>query len=425
MPEIPVTKNYAQLKKGIESGQRYLLFEGSSGSSKTFSIMQGAVEYCLSNAGKVWTTFRNDRATCHDSVVKDFKIVMSEQFGIWGMGAWNVQNLEYTFRNGSKLQFRGANDPAKLHGPRRTVAHFNEVMEINKDAFDQVDARSSEFVVCDWNPSLNHHWIFDTIIGSGQEFYTHSTFRDNPFQPEASKRAILSWEPTAENKKRGTADDWKWTVYGLGKRGRKEGAIFKVWDVTDDWPNRFNCQRWGYGLDYGFSQDPTALVECALFQDTLYLREHLYKTGLVAQENPMEPSIPSIEGHLREMQVAPDSRIHDDNARPEITQALRNSGFKIISTKKGAGSVLAGIDRLRSLPIKVHRSSHNLQMEMESYSWDKNAQGEYLDVPEDKNNHLIDAARYWAMAELQPLRKPRVGRKRPKAKAKSSLKQWR
>ncbi len=421
---ISVTRNYVEFKRSVDSGQRYLLFEGSSGSSKTISILQGAVEYCLNNPGKIWTTFRNDRATCHDSVVRDFKFVMVEQFKIWGAGKWNVQNLEYEFPNGSKIQFRGANDPAKLHGPRRAVAHLNEVMEINKDAFDQINARTSDFVVCDWNPSLNHHWVFERLLDSGKDYYVHSTFRDNPFQPEESKRAILSWEPTSENKKRGTADEWAWTVYGLGKRGRREGSIFKVWDLVEEWPERMMCQRWGFGLDYGFSQDPTALIECAIFQDELWLCEHLYETNLVAQSNPLDPSLKSIEGRLREAKIPQDARIHAENARPEINAALRASGYQMIPTKKTPDSILAGIDRLRSLPLRVHIGSQNLQNELESYCWARNSQGVWLDKPEDENNHLIDAARYWALAELKPLRKAATKRRRGRV-AKSSIGGWR
>jgi len=427
VPDIPVTPNFARFKEGVASGQRYLLFEGSSGSSKTISILQGAVEWCLTHPGKTWTTYRNDRATCHDSVVKDFKFVLGEQFGIWNLGKWNVQNLEYEFPNGSKLQFRGANDPAKLHGPRRDVAHFNEVMEIDKEAFDQVDGRTSEFIVCDWNPSFNHHWVFDSIIGSGEEFYTHSTFEDNPFLAEASRRVIYSWKPTQENKHKGTADEWKWSVYGLGKRGRREGAIFKAWDITDDFPNPMDCQRHGYGLDYGFSLDPTALVECALFQDRLYLRQRLYEKELIAQANPLDPTTASIEGRLRELGIPEHARIHVESARPEINRALQKSGFKMIPTIKSPDSILAGIDRLRTFPIFIHRNSQDCQREFEGYAWDKNASGEYLDRPIDRDNHLIDAARYWALGELNPdrsLYSPRRGKRRSR-KAKSNLKVWR
>lgn len=426
MADIPVTPNYERFKRGLESGKRYLLFEGSSGSSKTISIIQGGIEYCLTNPNKVWTTFRNDRATCHDSAVKDFKFILGQQFGIWNLGKWNVQNLEYEFPNGSKYQFRGANDAAKLHGPRRDVAHFNEVMEIDKEAFDQVDGRTADFIVCDWNPSFNHHWIFDRIMGSGREFYVHSTFEDNPFLAEQARRVILSWEPTAENKAAGTADEWKWSVYGLGKRGRREGAIFKLWDITDDFPNPMDCQRHGYGLDYGFSLDPTALIECALFQDRLYLRERLYEKELVAQANPLDPQTPSIEGRLRELSIPEHARIHGESARPEINRALQKSGFKIVPTIKSADSILAGIDRLRTFPIFIHRNSQNAQREFEGYTWDKNASGEFLDRPIDRDNHLIDAARYWALGEVHPERSLYSQKGKAKSRrAKSNLKRWR
>jgi phage terminase large subunit len=127
---------------------------------------------------------------------------------------------------------------------------------------------------------------------------------------------------------------------------------------------------------------------------------------------------------LKALGIPADVRIHAENARPEINRALQYSNFKIIPTIKGPDSILAGLDRLRTVPIKIHRSSHNLQMEMEAYSWAKNAQGQYLDKPEDKNNHLIDAARYWALAELNPLRKPRLGKARSRT-AKTSMKTWR
>jgi phage terminase large subunit len=409
--EVGVTRNYVELKEAMAAGKRFSLHEGSSGSAKTYGIIQCGIETLLREKA-TWTTFRADQATCRDSVIADFKNIMINHFGIWKDAQWNASNMEYHFPNGSIYQFRGASSPAKLHGPRRHYAHLNEVMEISYDAYVQIAARTAVMLILDWNPSLNHHWVFDKVMTRDDVAYTHSTFKDNPFLPTPARNEILKYEPTPENIRLGTADEWSWSVYGLGKRGRKQGAIFKMWDVVDEFPDRWNCQRWGYGLDYGFSQDPTALVECALFQDVLYLREHLYEKELVAQRNELDPSIGSIEGRLASIGIPQDARVHDDNARPEITQALRNAGFKMISAKKGPGSVIAGIDRLRTYPIRVHRSSHNLQMELEAYSWAKSAQGVWLDVPEDKNNHLIDAARYWAMAELQPLRKPRATARR-------------
>lgn len=422
--QIPVTKNYLKLKEADKAGNFYKVLEGSSGSGKTYSIVQYLIEKAQAKK-RIITGARFDQATCRDSIIEDFKMLMMDYFKLWDPKRWNASNFDYIFPNGSAFQFRGASSPAKLHGPRRSIYWGNEAMEFPYDSHRQVAMRTSDEIIYDFNPSLNHHWIFDKILTRDDCAYIHSTFRDNTMLPANAVSEIEALEPTPENKRQGTADEWAWTVYGLGKRGRKEGCIFKIWDVTDDWPDRWLCQRWGYGLDYGFSQDPTALVECALFQDTLYLREHLYEKELVAQANPLDPSIKSIEGKLKELGIPEDARIHAENARPEINRALQLSNFKVVPTIKTPDTILAGIDRMRSVPIKVHRSSHNLQMEMESYSWAKNAQGVYLDKPEDKNNHLIDGARYWALAELSPLRKPRLTGKRRKTTAQTSMRTWR
>jgi len=425
------TKNFLALLENHESGDNFksiVCLEGSMRSTKTW----GWIEYCINmgaqHDGIIMTAFRADAATHEKAAIRDFKqlILQPDYIEVWKSGRWNATAKTFTFQNGSILEFAGTNDPGKLHGPERDISILNEVMEISYDAYRQIAGRTRLMTILDWNPSLNHHWVFDKIMSRDDVLYIHSTYKDNPYLSEKQIDEIERTNPNViDNVRQGTADKWFWEVYGLGNRGRREGCIFEVWDVTDDWPDRWLCQRWGYGLDYGFSQDPTALVECALFQDVLYLREHLYETGLVAQANQYDPSIDSIEGRLKALKMPPDARIHDDNARPEISTALRLSGFKTIPTVKGPDTILAGIDRLRSQPIKVHRSSQNLQMEMESYAWAKNAQGQYLDKPEDSNNHLIDAARYWAIAELKPLRKPKPTGRARNRKTKTSMRKWR
>lgn len=425
MTNIPVTSNYVALKEADAAGKFYKVLEGSSGSGKTFSILQYLIEKALTGKRRI-TAYRDDQSTCRDSIVTDFMIVMGEQFGIWKQANWNGSNFQYRFPNGSVFQFRGANSPAKLHGPRREISWGNEVIEISWEAHRQISLRTSEEMIYDFNPSLNYHWVFDKIMPRADCAHIHSTFRDNPMLPEKARIEIEAMEPTPENIAAGTADEWGWSVYGLGRRGRREGAIFKVWDITDDWPEPMMCQRHGFGLDYGFSLDPTALIECALFQDRLYLRERLYEKELIAQANPLDPETPSIEGRLRELGIPEHARIHGESARPEINRALQKSGFKIIPTVKSASSILAGIDRLRTYPIFIHRNSQNAQREFESYTWDKNASGEFLDRPVDKDNHLIDAARYWALGELNPQRSLHSPKGKAKSRrAKSNLRTWR
>jgi phage terminase large subunit len=422
-------KNLVALLENNQAAEKasIVCLEGSTRSGKTWSWIEYCFNLCAQYPELIVSAFRHDASTHERGAIRDFKrLAVDRRYKpIWDKGRWNNQLKTFYFDNGSVLEFVGTNDPGKLHGPERDIAVLNEVMEINYEAYRQILSRTRLLTILDWNPSLNHHWVFDKVLTRDDVLYVHSTYKDNPHLTAKQVDEIERTNPAIlDNVRQGTADKWYWEVYGLGKRGRKEGCIFEMWDVVDNWPERHLCQRWGFGLDYGFSQDPTALVECALFRDELYLREHLYETQLVAQSNPLDPSIDSIEGRLRAVGIPEDTRIHDDNARPEITQALRMAGFKIVSTQKGPGSVIAGIDRLRSLPIKVHRSSQNLQMEMESYSWAQNSRKEWLDIPEDRNNHLIDAARYWAMAELKPLRKPRHTRPR-RSRNKTSLQKWR
>lgn len=392
----------------------------------------GWIEYCINLGaqmdGLIMTAFRADAATHEKAAIRDFKqiIVQPDYVELWKSGAWNATAKTFRFPSGSVLEFAGTNDPGKLHGPERDIAILNEAMEISYDAYRQIAGRTRLLTILDWNPSLNHHWVFDKILTRDDVLYIHSTYKDNPYLSKKQIDEIERTDPNKiENVRQGTADKWFWEVYGLGKRGRREGCIFDMWDVTDFWPDRYLCQRWGYGLDYGFSQDPTALIECALYQDELYLRELIYQKELIAQENPLEPQIPSIEGRMRALGIPKDVRIHADNARPEINRALQFSGYKIVPTIKTKDTIVAGIDRIKSQPVKVHRSSQNLQGEMESYSWAKNSKGQWLDVPEDDNNHGIDGVRYWALAELQPLRKMDHSRARKPRKIKSSILQWR
>ena len=420
--EIPATRNYFELKKAQANNARFVALEGSSGSGKTFSVISWLIEQMLQDPVTV-TTFRHDRATCQDSVLADFKRLMIEYYQLWDDKAWNGSEYSYKFANGSVYQFRGANSPEKLHGPRRHIAHLNEVMEISYDAYVQIAARTSGMIIADWNPSLSQHWIFDKVLTREDVVYVHSTYKDNHMLPDMARIEIEKLEPTEDNYKNGTADPWAWSVYGLGKRGRREGVVFPMWETVDQWPEPHNCQRYGFGLDYGYANDPTALVECCIFQDELWMREWLYEKNLVAQANPLSSDMDSIEGHLRLLGVSQQHRIHADSARPEINAALKKSGYKVIPVKKTKNSILSGIDRMRTQPIRVYKTSQNLQMELQNYIWAKNGRGETLAKPIDKYNHLIDAARYWAMGELEPIRKKRG--KRASGLAKSALTLWR
>ena len=397
--------------RGKEGFKDTIALEGSSRSGKTWSIIEFLINYLAQNENKIATCFRFESARHDKAAVRDFKdIIESDDYvGLWNAGKWNSQEKSFTFHNGSVLEFAGTSDKGKLHGPARDIAWLNEVMEVPVDSYNQIAARTRDLTIMDWNPSFSHHWVFDQILGQPNTLYVHSTYKDNPHLTEKQVREIEKWEPNAHNKKHGTADKWQWEVYGLGQRGRQEGLVFPFWEVTDDFPSPMACDRYGFGLDYGFSYDPTALIECALHNGTLYLREWIYETGLIVQRNELSPDMPSIQDRLEELKIPKgDIRIHADRARPENNEALRLCGYKILPGEQNPGSIMAGINAMKKHPIKVWRGSANLQLELENYIWKRhpstarNVSTQFKAEPIDDYNHLLDAARMFCLAEFKP-----------------------
>lgn len=405
--DIEVTKNFNFLDN-LPPDKSIAILEGSTRSTKTYSIEQFLIiRKCMESPGTTVRCFRLDSVTHNKSTIKDFKEIM-RILDLWEDGSWNGTDKEFKFNNGSLFAFDGTKDEQKLHGCKQDIAWLNEVMEIPTDAYTQISVRTTQLIIMDFNPSFNHHWVFSEIMHPDNKdwVYQHSTYKDNKFLSPQQVAAIEKYEPTPHNKKTGTADAWKWDVYGLGKRGKIEGAVFDFFATTDFFPKRSMCQRWGMGLDFGFSMDPAALVECALFQDCLYLREWIYETGLITTPNINYPNEPSIEGHLRELGIDGDVTIYADCAEAKSIADLQLSGFNVIPCNKSSagtkeGSILHGIDLMKQRKIFLYQGSQNLQLEFEHYRWKKGVAGGFTRKPVDKDNHLCDAARYWCLAELQ------------------------
>ena len=401
---------------------RWVILEGSSRSGKTWSIIQFLVMLCikpslLSRDSIVVRCYRNDATTTQGTVVDDFIEIMTKIFGghddngKWislmdSAGKWNSTLKKYSFINGSSLQFLGANDAQKLQGKKATISWLNEAMEITDAARRQIDARTELFSICDFNPSETSHWIFSSVMKNPiWHLYCHSTYKDNRENLSPQQiYAIESTQPTPENIKNGTANARFWDVYGLGKRGQREGQIFPRihWDLIDDadFPQINVCQRFGYGMDFGFSQDPSVCVECALSRDNIYVREIFYETSLLIGKNSEDPSIPSIQGRLEDANISKLTPIFCDCAYPQEIAFLRACGYNAQPCRKGAGSINAGLNLLKQFRIYIVRSSQNIQTEFENYAYKQKPDGSFTDIPEDRYNHAIDAIRYWGERNL-------------------------
>lgn len=398
------------------------VLEGSSGSSKTVSIIQFLLMYAQSNQGKLITACRAKMTWVTPSIWQNFNELV---------GAYN---LDYTFNrsryeayhNKNAFRFVGADNPQKLHGPRQQVFWANEGMELSQKSFNQVNMRTDELWFIDFNPSTDKHWIFSSLLKGMTPFrheflepyslepyfkettvyddelereitecifYIHSTFRHNGFLPAGQRKVIRGYEPTPENIEAGSADQWHWDVYGLGKRAAPRGAIFPLWKEVPYLPDEIVLERskaiW---LDFGFSNDPTAMGRIYTYKGQLYVKSFCYETDLTNVINEEHPEQRSIELVLRENGVDSKDIIIADSAERKSIRELRLKGYQVIPIEKG--HVRVEITRLKKYRVNIVNSP-DIAEEKRLYVWKENyVTGELFNEPVDAWNHHIDGIRY-------------------------------
>lgn len=363
---------------------RGVVLEGGSRSSKTWSICQALYVMGIQKPQR-FAIARLRRTWVKPTVLDTFKKVFTS-LDQWSEDEFNKTELIYR-HYGSSYEFYGLDDSQKLHGIETDFFWLNEAIETSKDDFDQLEQRCKGKWILDYNPSTDEHWIYDSVLKRSDVVYIHSTMLHNTFLEPHIRKKILSYKPTPENVDKGTADEFKWNVYGLGKRSRREGAVITNWAETRDWPTGYKWKA--YGLDFGFTHDPTALVEVLFNDGKLWVREILYDTDL------MNTDIANRCGLKRSDEIIADS------AEPKSIEEIRRHGFRIRGVKKGTDSVRAGIDKLKSVQIMVHADSINVIRELKSYAWKRDFKtNQATNVPEDANNHAMDALRYVAMEKL-------------------------
>lgn len=288
---------------------------------------------------------------------------------------------------GAEFAFFGLDYAQKLHGRKQDYYWLNEIMEVDLASFDQLEMRTSIMGIIDYNPSDDEHWVFNLALRPDVKFL-YSTMLDNPFLPEPIRLKILSYEPNEENIRNGTADSYMWEVYGLGHPAKLEGLIFDNWKVVDSIPE--GAKDLGLGLDFGFSNDPLALIEVYEYDKTVYLNELIYATHMLNSD---------LISRMQLLGIDESRPITADSSEPKSIVEVRNAGFNISGAVKGADSVRYGIDLMKGLNICITRSSINLDKERRRYKWATKANGELIkkngkSVPVDEFNHCIDGARY-------------------------------
>lgn len=364
---------------------RKRVVQGGTSAGKTIAVLSVLINRAARIPGSEISVVAESVPHLRRGAIKDFLRIMriTQRFV---EERWNMSLLTYRFANGSFIEFFSADSEARLRGARRQVLYLNEANNINFESYYQLAIRTSEEIYIDYNPTAEF-WAHTEILGQPDAELLVLTYRDNEALP-ATIRADIE----ANRAKAATSAFWAnwWRVYGLGELGTLVGAIFddfKIVDAIEPSSQRFVA----FGLDWGYSSDPTALVAVHRSGDNLYVQELLYDYGLTNQD---------IAQRLRTFNVARSMEIVADSAEPKSIEEVYRMGFNIKPAQKGPDSVRNGIDVLKRFQIHVTKDSTNLIKELRNYAWATDKNGKNTGAPADAWNHAIDALRYVALNRL-------------------------
>lgn len=366
--------------------KRGIVLEGSSRSGKTWSIIDSLVWYTSTiRTGLTINIIKETYNSFKTTLYEDFKRRLPD-YGIASPFDYNIKDITTFNLLGSKINLIGADKPSKYLGAGSDIIWINEAVHVQKEVFDQAEMRCRLFFILDYNPSFEDHYIYDSVITRPDVAYLRTTFLDNPFISDSERNKILSYDPdNPDNVKSGTADDYMWQVYGLGMRASPKGLIFNNWDTYKDLPTDLEYYTM-FVVDWG-GTDPTTLAELNVNRKLkrIYIKEHVY-----------QPEILNQEFINKVLEVNPNNNeVICDSARRDKIYELQMAGINAFGSKKGANSIIDGIDIIKSYKVFIHEESVNAKNEFNSYKWAISpSTGKHTNKPEDKNNHIIDPTRY-------------------------------
>ncbi len=355
----------------LESKTRVTQHIGGTRSGKTYAILQYLIVESIKNPQTV-TIVRKTIPSLKRTVMKDFKDIL-QSIGVWNEDRMNITDRIYGLQD-STIQFISTDDAEKLRGIKSDILFIDEASEIDEESYFQLSIRTTGKIILAYNPTVSpYHWLRQ--MQDVERFIT--TYKDNPYLPADMIKAIEELE--IKNPK-------YWKIYGKGEFAPNDKAIFQF--TTCD---EYDADFVGFGIDFGFSNDPTALVAVYKSGDRIYLEELLYEKGLVTSD---------IADRLRKLDITKQEEIWADSAEPRLIEELYRMGFNIKPVTKGKDSIKFGINVMNNHKIFITNKSQNLINEMYAYQYATDKYGYVTDNPEGGLDHLIDAARYCCMMKL-------------------------
>lgn len=367
--------------------KRVKVVPGGTSAGKTFGILPVLIDRAAKVPMMEISVVSESIPHLRKGALKDFLKIMKAT-GRYINDNYNRSFLTYTFSNGSYIEFFSADQEDKVRGPRRNILYVNECNNISFETYHQLAIRTSHEIWLDFNPS-NEFWAYTELKDDDDVEWLTLTYKDNEALPESIVREIEKAKVKAYYDPYGDIDDEKniksvfwdnwWKVYGLGRLGSLEGVIFTNWKQIPELPKE--ARRIGSGLDFGYTNDPTGIVDVYKWNEYRVLDERCYKTGLVNSQ---------VAEYLDK-----DVDTYADSAEPKSIAELNIMGYRRVEgAVKGPDSIVYGVQIMQSQKYLVTARSTNLIKELRSYCWDKDKEGKALNKPIDKFNHLIDAVRY-------------------------------
>jgi phage terminase large subunit len=353
-----------------ESTAKIVVQQGGTRSGKTYNIILWIIfSYCQKNEGKIITICRKTYPALRGTVMRDFLTILKDH-EIYSEEDHSKTASEYKL-NGNTIEFISLDMPQKIRGRKRDLLFANEANELNFEDWQQLLFRTNEKVIIDFNPSEEFHWIYDHVLPRKDVEFFQTTYKDNPF---------LGAEIKAEIERLKDIDENYWRVYGLGERGQAKSLVYTFTTIKEI-PKE--AKLVSYGLDFGYSSDPTSLVRTYLLGDDMYVDELLYRTGMTNQD---------IANEMKVLGLDRSNEVFADSAEPKSIEEIYRMGWNVKPTIKG--SINIGIDIIRRYKLHATESSFNLIKELRNYKYIEDKNGHMTNKPVDNFNHALDALRY-------------------------------
>lgn len=359
---------------------RFLVNQGGTSSGKTYTIMQRLIVLSFEHPRAIITVAGQDLPNLKVGAMRDLDTILHSNARLLDWFKQNKSDSSYRGKNGALIEFKSYQDAQDAKNGKRDYLFVNEANGVSYEVFWQLAIRTRKQIFIDYNPSARF-WVHNQIIGRDDCKLIISDHRNNRFLTAQEHKKIEDIE-----------DKELWLVYARGLTGKITGLVFNNWSIVDKLPPREEWKMDCRGLDFGFSNDPSALEHVVLAHGELWVDEEIYRTGMTNQD---------IARECKEQGINRSHLIIADSAEPKSAKELCNEGLWVVESVKGKDSINNGIDILKRYHINITRRSVGIISNMQQYKWKKTRDGETTNQPIDAFNHGIDAIRYVALMKFR------------------------